>query len=359
MADPNTNSQNNNITDSIKQNAIIEGLDQTADKVYDSITKSFSQGEITTFEASISRNVPRSLWNLAGFLDKAFSIGTLFDIFRNKDESIGQKILTDSPRFAPRPWGLLGEIWNSAMDFILKITPPKKLPLEMMWQTKDGLTTGQEPCPVAPLDPSDPFNEKGFLNDQSSDNQAFDDFWNNQDFEPFPNNFFYNYIDYYNSDTVIFNDPNYNYQQRDNSLSDFAYGMSYEHFNTYQNDPFENSFLDATHFYPGSITGDASQIQQPPPTMMYPYLSDAETYQISSSLRSRACPEETISMAIDNYNNGDPKQLQFLLSFFGTPINDVTRSEIYDAGMETGNNYSNFADGDIGDFDLPTDTTYC
>lgn len=101
------------------------------------------------------------------------------------------------------------------------------------------------------------------------------------------------------------------------------------------------------------------QDSSPPPTMMYPYLSDAEISQISSSLSRHACPGDTINAAIDNYNNGDPKQLQFLLSFFGIPISGATQSEIYDAGIETGNNYSFFADGAVGDFDMPTDTAYC
>lgn len=157
----------NNVIDSINQTTITETIDKIGDKLYGTITKSFTKREISDVEAITAKNVPKSLWRLSGFLDKFFKIQTLTDVLKNNNESWLQKIITDGPRFLPKGYSILGEIWNSSMDFILKIKPPKEHPLEMMWQTK-GTITGQASS-IDNISQSNPHQQMGVFNGQKLD----------------------------------------------------------------------------------------------------------------------------------------------------------------------------------------------
>lgn len=181
MADNTNNSQNNNIIDSIKQNAIIEGLDKTADTFYASITKSYTKGEITAIEANTAKYVPKKLWNLSGFLNKFCWGATLVDILKNNKEPLGQKIITDGPRLSPGWFGFLGEVWNSLLDKAWGKHDDVQYTIMRggLIVPRDGFTTGQ----AINIAESDPFLSEGVFNGQILDGQKAasyeDEIWGN------------------------------------------------------------------------------------------------------------------------------------------------------------------------------------
>jgi len=156
----------NNFIDSIKQNTIIEGLDKTANKLHDSITRSFLRKEITGFEANTAKYVPKSLFNLSGFLDKVFKVETLIDIATNKKEPLDQKIISDGPRLFPGMLGASGELWNKAYDE--NVGKPYNLPIRGLGFSPNQLTGLTSDFNNTE---SNPLQTKGFLNGDSSNNQ--------------------------------------------------------------------------------------------------------------------------------------------------------------------------------------------
>jgi len=173
---PKNNSQKtkfDNIKDSIIQESATTLNDKAADKLYGHISNSFTKDEITFLQAQNAKYVPKVMWRVGGALNKLNTVNTAKDIYFDKNENWGQKTITDGPRLLPGWLGVLGELWNTSMDFILKIKPPNKHPLEMMWEAPD---TSSQTKNIAE---SQPLQTKGVLNGQnisklSSSTPAFD-----------------------------------------------------------------------------------------------------------------------------------------------------------------------------------------
>lgn len=86
------------------------------------------------------------------------------------------------------------------------------------------------------------------------------------------------------------------------------------------------------------LVGTTLTVPTPPPSIasVDTTAANAALAQVRAALLARACPGDTVNSAINNYLNGNPTNLNFLMQYFN--VNETVKAEIY-------NDYAYYGDG--------------